>query len=121
MLVLENTKLSVYTYEKSVELSEYDYLDKVVSLSLTTPICAALLLYYDNTGDNRAQILANYIKYGTNDAKEIMLLRYGFSMDDFTWLKKCVSEINEEGITFNEYIITLTGSQYDSIARYVKE
>ena len=48
-----------------------------------------------------------------------MLLRYGFSMDDFTWLKKCVSEINEEGITFNESIITLTGSQYDSIARYV--
>ncbi len=107
-----------FNYDRLV-YDTYDYLDKVVSLSLTTPICAALLLYYDNTGDNRAQILANYIKYGTNDAKEIMLLRYGFSMDDFTWLKKCVSEINEEGITFNEYIITLTGSQYDSIARYV--
>lgn len=118
---IKNTNLfrdQQFNYDRLV-YDTYDYLDKVVSLSLTTPICAALLLYYDNTGDNRAQILANYIKYGTNDAKEIMLLRYGFSMDDFTWLKKCVSEINEEGITFNEYIITLTGSQYDSIARYV--
>ncbi len=109
-----------FKYDRLV-YDTYDYLDKVINLSLSAPICAALMLYYDNTGDNRAKVLANYIKYGTDEETEIMLLRYGFSMDDFPWLKKCVSEIDEQGIKFNEFIITLTGSQYDSIARYVKE
>lgn len=109
-----------FKYDRLV-YDTYDYLDKVINLSLSAPICAALMLYYDNTGDSRAKVLANYIKYGTDEETEIMLLRYGFSMDDFPWLKKCVSEIDEQGIKFNEFIITLTGSQYDSIARYVKE
>ena len=107
-----------FKYDRLV-YDTYDYLDKVISLSLSAPICAALLLYYENTGDSRAKVLANYIKYGTNEEKEIMLLKYGFSIDDFSWLKKCVLEIDEQGIKFNEYVITLTSSQYDSIARYV--
>ena len=97
----------------------YDYIDKVINLSLSTPICAALMLYYESLNDVRALSLVNYIKYGTNDAREILLLRYGFSMDDFPWLLQCIDEIDEQRIKFNEYIITLTGSQYDSIARYV--
>ena len=72
-----------FKYDRLV-YDTYDYLDKVINLSLSAPICAALMLYYDNTGDSRAKVLANYIKYGTDEETEIMLLRYGFSMDDFS-------------------------------------
>lgn len=82
----------------------YDYMDKVLSLSLKTPMCAAFLLYYDKTKDDRALAMSNYISFGTNDPKEIWLKRYGFEQEDMEWLAPCVESVNEDQITFNENI-----------------
>lgn len=97
----------------------YDYLDKVISLSLVDPICAALEVYYLKEQDLRARALQNYIKFATNSQMEIMLLRYGFDFEDHEWLKKCISNISEQKIEFNENIATLEPEQYKLIKRFL--
>ncbi len=67
-------------------------------------MCAAFLLYYDKTKDDRALAMSNFISFGTNDPKEIWLKRYGFEQEDMEWLVPCVDNVNEDQITFNENI-----------------
>lgn len=97
----------------------YDYLDKVISLSLADPICGALQLYYDKTGDNKALVMKNYIRYGTNNQKEIWLLKYGFSFEDIEWLEEYVQDINENAINFTSGIRELDEDKQKLIERYL--
>ncbi len=97
----------------------YDYIDKVISLSLCNPISAAFQLYYKNTKDQKALTLSNYIKYGTNNSDEILLLKYGFNFEDIEWLKDYITSINEDEIIFNDKISNLPASKYEIIKRYI--
>lgn len=97
----------------------YDYLDKVISLSIADSINAALEIYYKERKDLRAKALQNYIKYGTNSKFSIMLLRYGFDFEEHSWLIPCIDQISEEGIDFNTSINKLTANRYKMIERYI--
>ncbi|RZK42535.1 MAG: DEAD/DEAH box helicase [Pedobacter sp.] len=105
-------------YDKLV-YDTYDYLDKVISLSLSDPICAALQLFFERTGDERALTIRNYIKYGTNDVKEIWLLRYGFSFEDVEWIADYVIGIDDQEINFSQDISQLTPEELEVIERFV--
>lgn len=96
----------------------FDYIDKVINLSLATPICAVLRLYYQKTHNQYAIDLSNYIQFGTNDSKEIWLQKYGFSADDFEWLLPCVEAVDENQITFKN-IELLSEEQRNHIERYL--
>lgn len=97
----------------------YDYLDKVIALSITDPICAALEIFYQKTNDQRAAILQKYIRYGTKDDVEIWLLRYGFTFEDIEWLKEHVTQIDSAKIVFKESIKTLDIHKLELIERYL--
>jgi len=97
----------------------YDYIDKVISLSIGNPLYAAFLLYYEKNNDNRALAMANYIKYGTNDTKEVWLLRYGFSFDDIEWIKDCVEHIDEKKISFGPSLTNLSAERKSILYRYL--
>jgi hypothetical protein len=97
----------------------YDYLDKVLSQSLKDPFSAALLIYFQKTKDVRALILSNCIKYGTNDPKEIWLVRYGFSFDDIDWLVDYVERVDEKEIVFRPTINDLDEERFNVISRFV--
>ncbi|MCG9562924.1 DEAD/DEAH box helicase [Vibrio chagasii] len=97
----------------------YDYLDKVVSLSMNDPISAALEIYFENTKDVRAIYLQNYIRYGTNDDTEIWLIRYGFSFEDISWLKPHIENIDSSSIVFKDTIKSLSKEQNELIERYI--
>ena len=99
----------------------YDYLDKIISFSIATPICAAFQKYYENTLDIRALMMKNYIKYGTNDDKEIWLQKYGFGFEDIEWLYPHIKMINENEIIFNNSINTLPLNKLQKIQRYCYE
>lgn len=96
----------------------YDFIDKVISLSLTDPLTAAFQLYFNTTGDDRALVMKNYIRYGTNDATEIWLIRYGFGFDDIEWIKEHVQSIDENGISFLSSIGGLDADRYEIIERF---
>ncbi|MBS2098861.1 DEAD/DEAH box helicase [Carboxylicivirga linearis] len=113
-----NTSIIHFDYDILV-YDTYDYLDKVISLSLSDPLSAAFKIYHDKTGDNRALILRNYIKYGTNDDVEIWLLRYGFGFEEIEWIKGYIVSIDENEIVFSDEIDGLSDSRYELIERYV--
>lgn len=97
----------------------YDYIDKVISLSISDPICAAFILYANKTNDNRANIMSNYIRYGTNNPVEIWLLRYGFSFEEITWIKKYVISIDQKKIVFSDSTKHLSDEELSIIERYI--
>ncbi|MEK6485545.1 DEAD/DEAH box helicase [Myroides odoratimimus] len=99
----------------------YDYIDKVLSLSLKDPLSAAFELYYNRTSDVKALSLSNYIRYGTNDSIEIWLLRYGFIFEDIEWVKPYILEIDENEIKFKDSIsgVFEDSSKFKSIERYL--
>lgn len=82
----------------------YDYLDKVISLSLIDPICAAFEIYARSHDDPRARALVNYLRFGTNNAQEIWLLRYGFDAEDLDWLTRHIDSIDQNEIRFKPSI-----------------
>jgi len=88
----------------------YDYIDKVLSLSVSNPVSSAFILYFQKTNDIRAQVLSNYIKYGTNNETEIWLIKYGFSFDEIETLIEHIKNIDETEIEF-----------YDSIQEFISE
>lgn len=99
----------------------YDYLDKVISLSLKDSLCAAFKLFFEETGDIRARSFSNYIAYGTDDKTEIWLQKYGFEFEDIEWLKPCVDSISDEEIVFNNLIEKEIeeNEKYEVVKRYL--
>lgn len=82
----------------------YDYIDKVLSLSLKDPISAAFYLYHKKCGDERALALSNYISYSTNDPAEIWLLKYGFTFDEIIEIMPHITQVDESEIVFKDSI-----------------
>jgi Superfamily II helicase len=113
-----NTSISDFDYDILV-YDTYDYLDKVISLSISDPLSAAFQIYFNETNDSRALTLRNYIKYGTNDELEIWLLRYGFGFDEIEWLKVHIASIDENEIRFLDSINELPELRYELIERYL--
>lgn len=99
----------------------YDYLDKIISFSIVSPISAAFQKYYEETLDERALMMKNYIKYGTHDEKEIWLQKYGFGFEEIEWLYQYIKTINENEIKFNSSVKTLSQDKIDRIKRYFYE
>ncbi len=127
---LPDKTLSAHAYRfrniKAIDLNydllvydTYDYIDKVISFSLADPLCAAFQLYYASTQDIRALALSNMIRFGTNDNKEIWLMKYGFDSEDIEWIKSYVNKIDANGIEFNDSIIDLEEWQLEMINAYI--
>ena len=99
----------------------YDYIDKVISLSLKDPLSAAFKLYYEKTGDERALSLSNYITYTTNDSTEIWLLKYGFTFDEIEWIRPHIMSVDESEIVFKDSIdeVIQNKNKREIIERYL--
>ena len=113
-----DTKGKDVDYDRVV-YDTYDFLDKLIGFKLSDLFYAIFHQYYLKYQDERAERLAKYIKYGTEDLTEIWLLRYGFSFEEIEWLKPCVKSISEEEIKFNSKIKELTDNQKSTIAKYI--
>lgn len=113
-----DTKGKDVDYDRVV-YDTYDFLDKLIGFKLSDLFYAIFHQYYLKYQDERAERLAKYIKYGTEDLTEIWLLRYGFSFEEIEWLKPCVKSISEEEIVFSSKIKELTDNQKSTIAKYI--
>ncbi len=98
----------------------YDFLDKVISFSLSDTFVAAFDQYYSVTNDVRARHMVDYFKYGTIDSVEIWLIRYGFSMEQCELIMPFVHTINAEQIVFDKKIHLSENIRIlELVARYV--
>ena len=84
----------------TIVFDTYDFLDKLIGFKLSDIYYAIFNEYYIATKDERSLKMANYMKFGTTDAKEIWMLKYGFDFEDMEWLKPYVESISEEEICF---------------------
>lgn len=119
-LFSRDTSITDLDFDKII-YDTYDYTDKVLSLSLKDPLSAAFILYFQRKDEIRALTISNYIKFGTNDEKEIWLLKYGFSFEEIEKIKNYVEQIDENEIVFNKSIEQLKNETFydDLIERYL--
>ncbi|MDP1870652.1 MAG: DEAD/DEAH box helicase [Gallionella sp.] len=82
----------------------YDYLDKVISFSLVEVFSAAFKIYFEHTGDDRADSAIELLRYGTNDTRNILLMRYGFTPEDVPSIAPYIESISELNIVFKDNV-----------------
>lgn len=103
----------------TIVFDTYDFLDKLIGFKLSDIFFAIFNEYYLETKDDRSRKMANYMKFGTTDAKEIWMLRYGFNFEDIDWLKPHVKSINEEEICFYDTVSELDSEKSATIAKFI--
>ncbi|MDI3359343.1 DEAD/DEAH box helicase [Lelliottia sp. V89_10] len=94
-----NVKAKDVSYDRIV-FDTYDYLDTVISYSLTDAFMGALRVYYGKVKDNNALKMMDLLKYGTINPIHTLLLRYGFLSEDLEMIEGYVKNINESEIVF---------------------
>lgn len=97
----------------------YDYIDKLIGFKLQDKFYASFIKYFENEKDLRAKKLANYIKFGTDDKKEIWMLRYGLTFEDIEVLNPHIDNINSEEIVFKKSINDVPVELKQSVTRYL--
>ena len=97
----------------------YDYIDKLIGFKLIDVFNAALIKYYEKTNDSRAIKLSKFIKYGTDDDRQILMLRYGLTFEDIEILDNHIVSISEEEIVVKDSIYELPSNQLSAIKRYI--
>ena len=96
-MVLNNGRPQNSRIEKETRC--YDFLDKLIGFKLSDIFYAAFKINFENTHDKRSLTFANLIKYGTSNEKEILMLRYGLSLDDISVLEPYILSIDTGGIS----------------------
>ncbi len=97
----------------------YDFMDKLIGFKLIDVFYACLIKYYEKSNDFRAVKLSKYIKYGTDNERYILMLRYGLTFEDIEILDSHILSISEEEIVVKQSIYDLNQSQIKAIIRYI--
>lgn len=98
-----NTLAKNVSYD-AIVFDTYDYLDQVISFSLTESFITSFKIYKDNKSDQRSDKMIELLRFGTNNTVHTLLMRYGFPSEDITEISKYILFINEDTITFKPNI-----------------
>nr|WP_315396840.1 DEAD/DEAH box helicase [uncultured Sphingobacterium sp.] len=115
---LDNTLAKDVDYDFIIS-DTYDYIDKLIGFRLSDIYYASFYHYYNNTQDKRALRLAKLIKYGTDNERYILMLRYGLTFEDIEVLDEHISDINTGEIKFKNSIYGLPSRFFEIVRRYV--
>lgn len=97
----------------------YDYIDKLIGFKLADVFYATLIKYNEKKDDPRAIKLSKFIKYGTDNERHIMMLRYGLSFEDIEILDEHIESISELEIIVKKSIYNLGEKAIEPIRRYI--
>lgn len=98
----------------------YDYIDKLISFKLTDVFYASFIKYFQKENDTRAEKLAKFIRYGTDNERHIWMLRYGMSFEDIEKLESHILSIDAEEIVFKDSILEVPKGERESIERFIR-
>lgn len=88
----------------SIVYDTYDYMDQVLSFSLSDTFIAAFKIYGERTDDPRAEKIVELFRYNTNNRTHILLLRYGFSPEIIKEVATHIEVIDEDKILWRPSI-----------------
>lgn len=114
------TKASAVDYDL-IMYDTYDFIDKLIGFKLSDIFYATFMKYFEKSEDLRAEKLSKYIKYGTDNASHIWMLRYGMSFEDIELLEPHIESINSEEIIFKDSIHSVLRESRLSIERFIKQ
>ena len=97
----------------------YDYIDKLIGFRLTDIFYAAFVKYYQKTNDPRAQRTALLTKFGTDNPKYIMMIRYGLPFEEVLSLASYVENINEQEVVVTADFHGLDEKMKQPLERFV--
>lgn len=73
--------------------------------------------YYTGWGAGTRRFL--FVKYGTENGKQIWTFRYGFSFEDIEWLEPYIANISQEEVIFDREVNRLTFEKMNIIKRFM--
>jgi hypothetical protein len=91
----------------------------LIGFRLSDIYYAIFYKYYERAKDARAYKLAQYFKFGTDDEKDIMLLRYGLSFEEIEWVREYVLQVDTQEIVFSPEIKKLEPYKLASVERFM--
>jgi len=84
----------------AVVFDTYDYMDKVVSFSLSDVFIAAFKIYGQISLDQRHEKMLELLRFGTNNVDHILLMRYGFPPEIVGEIIPYIQFVTEREIVF---------------------
>lgn len=115
----QGTKAKDIDYDRIV-FDTYDYLDKLISFKLSDIFYAIFEQCHKKTQDRRALRLAQFFKYGTDDKKEIWMLRYGLTFEEIETIKPYIETIDQSELKLSSAAYSnLSADQLRPIERYI--
>lgn len=97
--LFKDTPANSISYD-AVIFDTYDYMDQVISFSLSDTFAAAFKIYGEKTGDGRSMKILELLRYGTNNVDHILLMRYGFPPEIVSDVLPYIRSVNENEIEF---------------------
>lgn len=119
--IFDKTTLARNVSYDAVVFDTYDYLDQVISFSLTEPFIASFKVYKEHTSDQRADKMIELLRFGTNDSLHTLLMRYGFPPEDISEISKYIYFISEDTITFKAEVVDAPRYIQDMVQWYLPE
>ena len=103
----------------AIVFDTYDYMDQVISFSLSDVFMAAFKIYGNQTADQRAQKMIELLRFGTNNVTHMLLMRYGFSPEAIAEITPYIKTINEREIIFSREIYEAPNYLQDIVKWYL--
>lgn len=88
----------------AIVFDTYDYMDQVISFCLSDVFMASFKLCSIHRGDKRADKMVELLRFGTNDAMQMLLMRYGFSPEEVAEITPYVQSISESNVVFKKSV-----------------
>lgn len=98
-----NTPAKEVGYD-AIVFDTYDYMDQVISFSLSDVFSAAFRIYGEENQDRRSDKMLELLRFGTNNDTYMLLMRYGFPPESVAEIATYVVKINEKEIVFSPEI-----------------
>ena len=116
----QNTPKDKVSYDLIV-FDTYDYIDKVITFSMSDVFIAAFKIYKELTYDERVDQVIELFRYGTNDAEHILLMRYGFPSEMVNEIAHYVERVDENEIVFKNAVYQAPRFIQEIVAWYLPE
>jgi hypothetical protein len=103
----------------AVVFDTYDYIDKVISFSLSDAFMAAFKIYGSAQHDGRAAKMLELLRFGTNNVHHILLMRYGFPPEAVADILPYIQFVSENEIIFLDKVNSAPQYIRDTVEWYL--
>nr|WP_081984051.1 DEAD/DEAH box helicase [Massilia sp. JS1662] len=103
----------------AIVFDTYDYMDQVISFSLSDVFSAAFRIYGNENKDARSEKMLELLRFGTNNNVYMLLMRYGFAPESVAEIAPYVLRISEREIVFSPEVANASKNIREMVEWYL--